>query len=247
MVKIVKKETTAKVGLPTVTDEIFKIKVDRESQKFVVDGQEAYGKFEEFTIRPLDIYTKIVAYNDDFEVTHESTLFKDLKQAKDTRGCAATDKEGKICGRVVWNNLTSTMSKEAKEENKKKAKFYALLFGIAKIGDNEPIIVDFRIGGAKFMEVVDLMKKIKADKKEYNKAEVNVKAFPNENEGFDWPEMEFTPDFSQELPVTGLDELFDTVEGYIEHHNNNIAKKVEFNKNKAANKGSYKAKTSFKL
>lgn len=247
MVKVVKKESTMeRAELPKITDEIFKLKIDRDTQKFFIDGQDKYGQFDEVTIRPIDMLGKIVAYKEDFEVKSESTLYRELKEAKDSQGGAASDKTGKVCGRIVWKPMTSKLSPEEQEENKSKAKFYTLIFGIAYIGKLEPIIVDFRVGGSKFMEVINLLKKIKEDKKEYNKAEIKITA--KKNEEFDWPELEFAADFSRELPVTGLEPVIDTIDGYVEYHNEGIAKKAEKYKTwkESGGNSTYKKNTSYK-
>lgn len=242
--KIATKENTAE--LPKVTDEIFKLKIDRESQKFFIDGLEKYGQFEELLLRPLDMLNKIVAYTEDFEVKSESTLYRELKSAKDSQGKSASDKEGKVCGRVIWKNLTEDMSEDEKATNKSKAKFYVMLFGVATVKGQEPVLVDFRVGGTKFMEVINLLNKIKEDKGEYNRGEIRLKASPSEE--FDWPELEFMAEFSRDLPVTGLEPLFDTIEGFIEYHNAGIEKKAKFYQDKKAGKvtGSDYKKSSYK-
>jgi len=225
MVKVVKKQenTTAKAELPENANEIFKLKIDRETQKFFIEGLDSYGKFDEVTIRPLDTLNKIVAYNDEFEVKAESTLYRELKQATDSWGGKAGD--GKLCGRLLWKADTNKLSDEEKQANKEKAKFYALIFGIATVYGKKPVLIDLRVGGSKFMDVISILNKIKQDKKEYNKAELKVKAYPSED--YDWPELEFMPDFSRELPVTGLEPCLETVEAYIEKHNSDVEKKAQ--------------------
>ncbi len=250
MVKIVKKAvkeaSQSKAELPKITDEIFKMKINRETQQFFIDGLEAYGQFDELTIRPLDILNKIKAYNEDFEVTSESNLYRTLKEATDSKGNSASGKEGKVCGRVVWKNLTDEFSEDEKQENKEKAKFYAFLFGIATIKGQDPILVDMQIGGKKFMEIINLVDKIQKEKGDYNRAEIKVTA--HKSEEFDWPELEFTLDFSRELPIDGLSPLLDTVEGYVEYHNSGIEKKAREYLDKKAGKtvNTFKKKTSFK-
>lgn len=237
--------TTAKAELPKITDEIFKLKIDRETQKFFIEGLDKYGQFEELILRPLDIFNKIVAYNDEFEIKSESTLYRELKDATDSQGNAANDRSGKVCGRIIWKNMTEKLSEDEKQHNKEQAKFYALVFGVADIKGQEPLLVDFRIGGSKFMEIINILKKIKEDKTEYNRAEIKLKAFKNEE--FDWPEIEIQTDFSRDLPLTGLEPLFDTVEGYVEYHNADIEKKAKFYQDKKAGKtGGFKRSTSFK-
>ncbi len=248
MTKIVSKsQGPEKADLPENIDEIFKLKIDRDTQEFFIEGLDNYGKFSELTLRPLDVLNKLVAYNEDFEVTKESTLFRQLKDAKDSVGGDATNKDGIVCGRVVWKNLTSKFSEDEISTNKSKAKFYALVFGVAYVKGHEPVLVDFRVGGAKFMDITNIMNKIKDEKKEYNKAEIRIKATPNDE--FDWPEVEYMVAFDRELPMTGLEPLYDTIEGFIEYHNAGIDKKAKAYAEKKANRGSgsgYKQKTSFK-
>lgn len=239
---------SSKAELPVINDEIFKLKIDRETQQFFIEGLDNYGKFDEVTLRPLDMRNKIVAYTDDFKVKAESTLYRDLKEATDSQGNAAKDEAGKICGRVIWKNLTDKLSEENKASNKEQAKFYAMVFGVASIPGKDPVLVDFRLGGTKFMEIINILKKIKDEKKEYNRAELKLKAYPNENPEFDWPELDITPDFSRELPLTGLEPLFDTIEGYVEFHNDGIRKKAEKYKawKASGGKSNYNKPTSYK-
>jgi len=238
---------TIKAALPENVNEIYKLKIDRNSQQFYIEGLDDYGKFGELILRPLDVLNKLVAYDENFDVKSESTLFRELKDAKDSVDGAASNKDGVVCGRIVWKSLTDKLDKAAKDVNKSKAKFYVLVFGIAYVKGKDPVLVDFRVGGAKFMEITNLLNTIKKDKKEYNKAEIRIKAIPSSD--FDWPEVEYMLELSRELPMTGLEPLYDTVEGFIQFHNAGIEKKVkkylDYKAQKAAG-GGFKKPTSFK-
>lgn len=248
MAKVAKKTTVKETAasaaaLPTATDEIFKLKVDSETQKFFIDDESNdWGQFDSFLLRPLEMYTKIVAYNEEFKVKAESNLFQNKKEAIDTWGNAATDKPGRICGRVIWNNLLEDATDEEKAANKAKAKFYVLIFGIATVEGHDPILVDFRIGGVKFMDAVNILKRLKDDKGEYCKGEIKFVAKPSDE--YDWPDITLSADFSRNLPMEGLEPLFETVEAFVQEHNAQIVKKAEDFKTYAANKP--KPKTTFK-
>lgn len=238
--------------LPTNREELFRVKVNKDTQKFYVEGQEEYGEFSEFILRPTDVLKKLVAYKEkDGELTTaaESTLFYESKDAEDTWG---NDSESdKICGRVIRPWAIKELSEDEKEENKSKAKYYLYLFGIASIGKNDPIIIDFRIGGSKFMEVMNLLDQIKKEKREYHNAEIKVTATKNKNADYDWPDINFMLDFTRELPLVGLEDVVETIEGYIADHNDKIGKKAQKYKawkaGNSTNSGTYKkGGTSFK-
>ncbi len=237
-----KQDSTTKAELPKVSNEIFKLKINPETQKFYIEEQDSYGEFEEVTIRPLEFYNKIKAYDEDFKVKSESILYQQLKDAYDSRGRAASDNEGVVCGRIVWKSKTKDLSEDEKEENKSKAKFYCFIFGVASIKGKEPILIDFQTGGATFMDVIQLVEKIKKEKGDLYKGEIRIKA--NHNDEFDWPSLEFMPEFSRDLPIEGLEPFFDTIEAYVQQHNERIDKKIEeFNNPK---KKPFVKKSSFK-
>ncbi len=243
MAKVTKKaiEPSTTAELPKITDEIFKLKIDKDTQKFFIDELEDYGQFDEFTLRVLDSANKLVAYNDDFEVKNETHLFKRPDEAHDAQG-------GIGCGRKLFRRETEGFSEDEKAANKAKANWYTLVFGIATVNGKPPVLIDFRIAGGAQIEANNILNKIKADKKEFHKAEIRVKAFKNDE--FDWPKLEFTGDFSRELPVSGLEPLFDTVEAYIANHNEKIDEKAEkyktYKAGRTSNGSSYKKNSTFK-
>lgn len=224
MTKVIKNAANL---LPTETDEVYKIKINRDTQKFFVDERSDVGEFSSFKLRPLEIMTKLKSYTEDFEVSTETTLFKDLKEAFDSRGNSAKE-NGKLCGRLIWKKDTDALSEDMKKVNKDKAKFYAFIFGIAYIEGKSPMLIDLQVGGGKYMEVVNLMKKIKADKGDYSMSEILVKAYKSEE--YDWPELEFMLSPDAQTSIGNLEELCDTIDNYITAHNARIVKKIEKNK-----------------
>ncbi len=218
MTKVIKKSTEA-VLLPTEQDTIYKLKIDRESQKFYIDDENIeYGEFDELTFRVLDTYTKLKVYNSDHSKTEmESTLFKFTGDARDSRGSHKQEEDAKtgelktysVCGRIMSTERTKAMTEGQKAVNKNAAKWYSYIFGIVSVPGQSPLLCDFQLSGNNIKVVGDILKKVKDEKRDYHRAELKFKAFKNEE--FDWPEIEVTGDFSIDLPVTGMEPYFDTI------------------------------------
>lgn len=245
MAKVAAKNTNATevAKLPLITDKVYNIKVDRETQHFYIDDEvlgSYIGLFTEMTFRVLDTYTKIKAYNEDFEVKKESNLFKYMSDAIDSRGEQVIVGEDKArrclecCGRA-FGVATENFSEEEKEDNKKKASWYTIIFGVAEIKGHAPVLCDLQLSGGVQMEVGGMLKKIRDEKKDYHKAEIKFKA--TENPEFDWPKIEAQIDFTRELSVIGLAPLFDTIKTYVDKHNSNIVYKAkQYQENGGKNK-----------
>lgn len=217
---------------PVEQNTVYKIKIDRDTQEFYVEGLEGYEGFTEFTFRTLEVFSKLKSYNEDYSKTEvESTLFAFSGDARDSRGSHVV-RDGKTvecCGRVIPVELTKKMTPEAQQENKEKARWYTYIFGIAYVPGKNPIIADFQLPGNKQVEVNTILKKIKEDKKEYNRAELRFVA--EHNDEFDWPELEVTADFSRDLPVSGMEPFLDTIRAHVSQHNDAIdAKAAKYKK-----------------
>lgn len=218
-------------SLPKDADNMYNIKVNRETQKFFVDDEDLnFPEFTDFNFRVLDVYDKLVAYNTEFEVVNETTFFHNLKESKDALG-------GTTCGRKVYKNETDKLSENEKAINKKKANWYKYIFGIATVKGHPPILADFRLVGFTIGEVIKVLDKIKKEKSEVSRAELRFKAF--EETQYDWPNIEVTADFTKTLTVSGLEPFMDSISAYVKTHNSKILQR-------AANGGELPKKNKFK-
>jgi len=208
------KQELPKATLPLDTDTVYNLKVNKETQKFYIDDEDLdYGEFTEFTFRTLEVRNKLKAYDSDFKVKNETKFFSAPKDAADAQG-------GVGCGRKLYKNETKDMSEDELATNKAKASWYTYIFGIITPKGKNPIVCDYQIGGGLQMEVNSILNKVLDEKKEYHKAELKFNAVHNDE--IEWPTVEVMADFSRDLPVSGLEPIYDTINQYITEHNDKI-------------------------